>query len=73
MVWDERRLHTIEVRQLRSCREAGLLAQLVIFVNSTAILMTWCGGFAAAASLIAEAEAGDLRAFPGAAQRRRGR
>src|SRR6516225_5955338 len=57
MVWDEQRWHTIEVRQLRSCREAGLLAQLVINVNSTAILMTWCGDFAAAASLVAEAEA----------------
>jgi DNA-binding CsgD family transcriptional regulator len=57
MVWDEQRWHTIEVRQLRSCREAGLLAQLVIYVNSMAILMTWRGDFAAAASLVAEAEA----------------
>jgi DNA-binding CsgD family transcriptional regulator len=57
MVWDEQRWHTIDVRQLRSCREAGLLAQLLIYVNSTAILLTWCGDFAAAASLIAEAEA----------------
>jgi DNA-binding CsgD family transcriptional regulator len=57
MVWDEQRWHTIEVRQLQSCRDAGLLAQLVINVNSTAILRTWCGDFAAAASLIAEAEA----------------
>jgi DNA-binding CsgD family transcriptional regulator len=57
MVWDEQRWHTIEVRQLRACREAGLLAQLVIYVNSTAILMTWRGDFAAAASLVAEAEA----------------
>src|SRR5262249_50892167 len=57
MTWDERRWHTIEVRQLRACREAGLLAQLVIYVNSTAILMTWRGDFAAAASLVPEAEA----------------
>jgi DNA-binding CsgD family transcriptional regulator len=57
MVWDEQRWHMIEVRQLRSCREAGLLAQLVIYVNSAAIRMTWCGDFAAAASLVAEAEA----------------
>ena len=57
MVWDEQCWHTIDVRQLRSCRDAGLLAQLVIFVNSMAILMTWRGDFAAAASLIAEAEA----------------
>ena len=57
MAWDGQRWHTIEIRQLRACREAGLLAQLVIYVNSTAILTTWCGDFAAAASLVAEAEA----------------
>ena len=57
MVWDEQCWHTIEARQLRACREAGLLAQLLISVTSTAILMTWRGDFAAAASLIAEAEA----------------
>src|SRR6516164_2609695 len=57
MVWDEQSWHTIEVRQLRSCREAGLLAQLVIYVNSMAILTSWRGDFAAAASLVAEAEA----------------
>src|SRR5262249_55630502 len=57
MVGDEQHWHTIEGRQLRSCRDAGVLAQLVIFVNSTAILVAWCGDFAAAASLIAEAEA----------------
>jgi DNA-binding CsgD family transcriptional regulator len=57
MVWDEQRWQTIEVRQLRSCREAGLLAQLALFVNSAAIHMTWCGDFAAADSLVAEAEA----------------
>jgi DNA-binding CsgD family transcriptional regulator len=56
MVWDEQRWHAIEVRQLRACREAGLLAQLVILVNSMAIFKTWCGDFAAAASLVAEAE-----------------
>jgi DNA-binding CsgD family transcriptional regulator len=57
MVWDEQRWHAIEVRQLQACREAGLLAQLVIYVNSMAILTTWHGDFAAAASLVAEAEA----------------
>ena len=36
MVWDEQRWHTIEVRQLRSCREAGLLAQLVIWADAMA-------------------------------------
>jgi len=57
MVWDEPRWHAIEVRQLRSCRDAGLLAQLVIYVNSMAILVAWRGDFAAADSLVAEAEA----------------
>jgi DNA-binding CsgD family transcriptional regulator len=57
MVWDEQCWHAIEVRQLQACREAGLLAQLVIYVNSMAILTTWHGDFAAAASLVAEAEA----------------
>jgi len=63
MVWDEQHWHTIEVRQLRSCREAGLLAQLVIFVNSMAILKTWSGDFGAAAGLVAEAE--DIAAATG--------
>jgi hypothetical protein len=57
MVWDEEYWHAIEVRPLQSCREAGLLAQLVIHVNSVAVLTAWRGDFAAAASLVAEAEA----------------
>ncbi len=57
IVWDEERWHTIEVRQIQSCREAGLLAQLVILVNAVAIHAVWRGDFAPAASLIAEAEA----------------
>src|SRR5262249_2770020 len=56
-VWDEQSWHAIADRELRSCREAGLLAQLVIWLYAMAVLMTWCGDFAAAASLIAEAEA----------------
>ena len=57
MVWDEQRWHTIGARQLQSVREAGLLAQLVISVNAVAVRTIWRGDFAAAASLIAEAEA----------------
>src|SRR5262249_5592815 len=56
MVWDER-WHTIEARQLESCREAGLLGQLVVSVNSMAIHTAWRGDFTAAASLVAEADA----------------
>ncbi len=57
MVWDEQRWHAIVARQLQSCREAGLLAQLVISVNSMAVRTVWRGDFAAAAALVAEAEA----------------
>jgi len=56
-VWDEQRWHVIESRALQSCREAGLLAPLVIYVNSIAIFTVWHGDFAEAASLVAEAEA----------------
>jgi DNA-binding CsgD family transcriptional regulator len=56
-VWDEERWHVIEARALQSCRDAGLLAPLVIYVNSMTIFKVWHGDFAEAASLIAEAEA----------------
>jgi DNA-binding CsgD family transcriptional regulator len=56
-VWDEECWHAIQARELQSCREAGLLAQLVIWVNSMALLTIWRGDFAAAASLVAEGEA----------------
>ena len=57
MVWDEERCHAIVARQLQSCREAGLVAQLVIYVNWMAIRTVCRGDFAAAAALVAEAEA----------------
>jgi DNA-binding CsgD family transcriptional regulator len=56
-VWDEECWHAIQARELQSCREAGLLAQLVIWVNAMALLTIWRGDFAAAASLVAEGEA----------------
>src|SRR5262249_40903692 len=56
-VWDEESWHTIQDRELQSCREAGLLAPLVVWLYARAAPMTWCGDFAAAASLVAEAEA----------------
>jgi DNA-binding CsgD family transcriptional regulator len=56
-LWDEARWRVIGTRALQSCREAGLLAPLVIYVNSFTILTVWQGDFAEAASLIAEAEA----------------
>jgi DNA-binding CsgD family transcriptional regulator len=57
MVWDEQRWYAIEARALQSCREAGLLAQLMMWVNSMALLTVWRGDFAAAASLAAEGKA----------------
>ena len=57
MVWDDERWPAIEACYVRSCREAGLLAQLALSVNGMAIITVWRGDFAAAASLVAEAEA----------------
>src|SRR5438270_25032 len=56
-VWDEERWHVIVARALQSCRDAGLLVPLVIYVNSMTIFKVWQGDFAEAASLVAEAEA----------------
>jgi DNA-binding CsgD family transcriptional regulator len=55
IVWDENQWYAIQARQLQACREAGLLALLVIHLNSMAQGMIWRGDFPAAASLIAEA------------------
>jgi DNA-binding CsgD family transcriptional regulator/tetratricopeptide (TPR) repeat protein len=52
---DDKRWHAILARQLQSCREAGLLAQLVIYLNAMAQLLIVRGDFPAAAALIAEA------------------
>jgi DNA-binding CsgD family transcriptional regulator len=57
ILWDEDRWYAIQARQLRACREAGLLPLLVIQLNSMAQLLTWRGDLPAAASLIAEAAA----------------
>jgi DNA-binding CsgD family transcriptional regulator len=57
MVWDEECWHVTVARQLQACREAGLHTRLVIYVNSMAELLVWRGEFAAATSLIGEAEA----------------
>jgi len=56
-VWDEECWYAIQAREVQSCREAGLLAQLVIWVQATAVFTTWRGDFAEAASLVAEGEA----------------
>jgi DNA-binding CsgD family transcriptional regulator len=70
-VWDEESWHAIQARELRSCREAGLLTQLAIWVRAMAAFTAWRGNFTEAASLIAEAEAiaaaTQARFSPGAA------
>ena len=56
-LWDEERWHQILVRQLQSTREAGLLAYLMVYLNSLGMAMTSRGDFGSASSLIAEADA----------------
>jgi DNA-binding CsgD family transcriptional regulator len=50
-------VYRILVRLLQSAREAGLLVDLPIWVQATAIQAVWRGDFTTAASLIAEADA----------------
>ena len=57
MVWEEEYWHAIVARLLQSLREAGLLVHLPVWMESMATITAWRGDFAAAASLIAEAEA----------------
>jgi DNA-binding CsgD family transcriptional regulator len=57
MVWEEEYWHATVARQLQSIREAGLLVDLPLWLQSVAVNEIWRGDFAAAASLIAEAEA----------------
>jgi DNA-binding CsgD family transcriptional regulator len=56
-LWDVETSQSILLRQLQSAREAGLLGQLLVYVNALGIWATWYGRFAEAASLIAEGEA----------------
>src|SRR5262249_29889970 len=56
-LWDVEGWQSIVLRQLRSAREAGLLVHLLRYVNQLGLNTIWCGDFAAAASLIAEADA----------------
>ncbi|TMR32432.1 helix-turn-helix transcriptional regulator [Actinomadura geliboluensis] len=57
MVWDEDGWLTIMARELQASREAGMLVQLVIWVNANTSLAVWRGDFAAAAALVAEGRA----------------
>ena len=57
VLWDEETWYAINVRQLRRAREVGALVRLPIDLTAHAILMTWRGDLANAASAIAEADA----------------
>src|SRR5215472_5087289 len=56
-LWDVENWHSILLRQLQSAREAGLLVHLLRYLNQLGLNTIWCGDFATAASLIAEADA----------------
>jgi len=57
VLWDLENWQSIVLRQVQSAREAGLLVHLLRYVNALGTSATWCGQFAAAASLVAEAKA----------------
>jgi DNA-binding CsgD family transcriptional regulator len=56
-LWDEDSWYAVNVRQLQSVREAGLLAQLPAYLHGLGTVLTWRGDFATARSVIAEADA----------------
>jgi DNA-binding NarL/FixJ family response regulator len=57
ILWDEDSWYAISARHLEESRDAGALARLPIDLADWAILVAWCGDFAAAAVAIAEADA----------------
>jgi DNA-binding CsgD family transcriptional regulator len=57
VLWDEQGWRAINVRQLQRARDAGALTRLPIDLTGSAIRLTWCGDFTAAAASIAEADA----------------
>ena len=56
-VWDDDTWHALLVRQVRLARAAGALDQLPVDLGALGTNAAWSGDFAAAASLIAEADA----------------
>ena len=57
LTWDEECWQAIQDRGVQACREAGLLAQLVLFLAPMALHKIWRGEFDEASSLVAEADA----------------
>jgi DNA-binding CsgD family transcriptional regulator len=56
VLWDVELWQSIALRQVQSAREAGLLGHLRFKVDSLGMVAAWCGDFATAASLVAEAD-----------------
>jgi DNA-binding CsgD family transcriptional regulator len=56
-LWDDDTWHAMLARQVRLARDAGALDQLPIMLGALGTAAVWSGDFAAAASLIAEADA----------------
>jgi DNA-binding CsgD family transcriptional regulator len=56
VLWDDGSWHAINVRQVQRAREVGALARLPLALTAQAILATWWGDFASAATAIDEAD-----------------
>jgi DNA-binding CsgD family transcriptional regulator len=56
-LWDDDAWHAMLARQVRLARDAGALDQLPIMLGALGTAAVWSGDFAAAVSLIAEADA----------------
>jgi DNA-binding CsgD family transcriptional regulator len=56
-LWDDDAWHAMLARQVRLARDAGALDQLPIMLGALGTAAVWSGDFAAAASLIAQADA----------------
>ncbi|MEU6745007.1 LuxR C-terminal-related transcriptional regulator [Spirillospora sp. NPDC046719] len=64
LVWDEEHWRAILARDVRTCRETGMLTQLALYLGPMAVMAIWRGDFAAAVSLAAEEK--ELAAATGA-------
>src|SRR5215207_9988714 len=56
-VWDFESWDAVITRQMELARDAGALAPLSIALNGAGIVLAWSGDFAAAAGVVAEADA----------------
>ncbi|CNF46617.1 transcriptional regulator%2C luxR family [Mycobacterium tuberculosis] len=64
LVWDDRHWRAILARDVRACRETGMLTQLALYLGPMAVMAIWRGDVAAAVSLAAEEK--ELAAATGA-------